>query len=102
MVHAVVQALTSEPKMTCPVTIGFLQHKNTRGLPWQVKRFVALQLVEIVFGPANHVVVLTQQYGWATRHIFNLKQHGQMFFHQSLSCCKCRRFEQNYILISYK
>lgn len=43
-------------------------------LPWQVKRRVVVQVVQVVSGPPNFEIRIIQQYFWLPRHIFHLEQ----------------------------
>lgn len=51
-----------------------LQYDMMRNLPWQVKRLVVVQLVQVVSGPPNFEIGIIQQHFWLARHIFYLEQ----------------------------
>lgn len=43
-------------------------------LPWQIKRLVVVQLVQVVSGPPNFEIRIIQHHLWVTGHIFHLEQ----------------------------
>lgn len=43
-------------------------------LPWKVKRLDVVQVVQIVSGPPNFGIMVTDQHLWVTRHFIHLQQ----------------------------
>ena len=43
-------------------------------LPWEVKRLVVIQLVQILSWPPDFGIVVIHQHLWITRHVFYLQQ----------------------------
>ena len=49
-------------------------------LPWQVKRLVVVQSVQVLSGSPNFVIIVIHQYLWVTRHFVHLKRETRSFF----------------------
>lgn len=43
-------------------------------LPWQVKRLVVVQVIQVFPGPSDKGVGIIQQDIWLPRHVFHLKE----------------------------
>ena len=48
------------------------------GLPWQVKRLVEVQPIQIVSGPPNVGIRVIDQHLWLTGHIIHLEQRDKV------------------------